>query len=163
MRAKIISPAVRLNRFTNHTTSYTIKNPKGELFTYTPSGKVKEVKDIPLRHSLEYFMVAATIFLNFCLSYFCKLCRCLIKVLMSLPPQRVVVSAVKSSAQLSTKQLLELLFSTQAIRHCKTTPSLQHGFLVQVKQKKKCTTIICQRRKLKSHCTMSHNSGCADN
>ncbi|XP_033491460.1 protein mono-ADP-ribosyltransferase PARP6 [Epinephelus lanceolatus] len=84
MRAKIISPAVKLNRFTNHTTSYTIKNPKGELFTYTPSGK------------------------------------------------RVVVSAVKSSAQLSTKQLLELLFSTQAIRHCKTTPSLQHGFLVQI-------------------------------
>uniref|UniRef100_A0A3Q1IX74 Uncharacterized protein n=1 Tax=Anabas testudineus TaxID=64144 RepID=A0A3Q1IX74_ANATE len=54
----IILPAIKLSRFTNHTTSYTIKNPTGELFTYTPSGK--------------------------------------------------------------------------AIRHCKTTPTLQHGFLVQV-------------------------------
>uniref|UniRef100_A0A7N8WRJ0 Poly [ADP-ribose] polymerase n=1 Tax=Mastacembelus armatus TaxID=205130 RepID=A0A7N8WRJ0_9TELE len=44
----------------------------------------------------------------------------------------VVVSEVKSSVQLSTKQLLELLFSSQAIRHCKTTPTLQHGFLVQI-------------------------------
>uniref|UniRef100_A0A3Q1JZS8 PARP catalytic domain-containing protein n=1 Tax=Anabas testudineus TaxID=64144 RepID=A0A3Q1JZS8_ANATE len=72
----IILPAIKLSRFTNHTTSYTIKNPTGELFTYTPSGK--------------------------------------------------------SSARLSTKQLIELLFSSQAIRHCKTTPTLQHGFLVQV-------------------------------
>ncbi|XP_018521812.1 protein mono-ADP-ribosyltransferase PARP6 [Lates calcarifer] len=84
MRERIILPAMRLNRFTNHTTSYAIKNPTGELFTYTPSGK------------------------------------------------RVVVSAVKSSAQLSTKQLMELLFSSQAIGHCKTTPTLQHGFLVQI-------------------------------
>uniref|UniRef100_A0A8C4FHC8 Poly [ADP-ribose] polymerase n=1 Tax=Dicentrarchus labrax TaxID=13489 RepID=A0A8C4FHC8_DICLA len=45
---------------------------------------------------------------------------------------QVVVSAVKSSAQISTKQLIELLFSTQAIGHCKTTPTLQHGFLVQI-------------------------------
>uniref|UniRef100_A0A8C2ZCZ9 Poly(ADP-ribose) polymerase family member 6 n=1 Tax=Cyclopterus lumpus TaxID=8103 RepID=A0A8C2ZCZ9_CYCLU len=61
-----------MNCFTSHTTSYAIKNPTGELFTYTPSGK------------------------------------------------------------LSTKQLMELLFSSQAIRHCKTTPTLQHGFLVQL-------------------------------
>ncbi|KAI3370669.1 hypothetical protein L3Q82_007232 [Scortum barcoo] len=81
---KIILPAMKLNRFTNHMASYTIMNPTGEIFTYTPSGK------------------------------------------------RVVVSAVKSSAQLSTKQLIELLFSSQVIRHCKTTPSLQHGFLVQI-------------------------------
>ncbi|KAM9352337.1 protein mono-ADP-ribosyltransferase PARP6-like [Symphorus nematophorus] len=84
IKQRIILPAMKLNRFTNHTTSYTIKNPTGELFTYTPSGK------------------------------------------------RVVVSAVKSSAQLSTKQLIELLFSSQAIGHCKTTPTLQHGFLVQI-------------------------------
>ncbi|XP_070828072.1 protein mono-ADP-ribosyltransferase PARP6-like isoform X2 [Chaetodon trifascialis] len=84
VKERIILPAMKLNRFTNHTTSYTIKNPTGELFTYTPSGK------------------------------------------------RVAVSAVKSSAQLSTKQLIELLFSSQAIGHCKTTPTLQHGFLVQV-------------------------------
>ncbi|XP_063765876.1 protein mono-ADP-ribosyltransferase PARP6-like isoform X1 [Eleginops maclovinus] len=80
VKGRIISPAMKIN----HATSYTINNPQGDLFTYTPSGK------------------------------------------------RVVVSAVKSSAQLSTKQLIELLFSTQAIKHCKTTPTLQHGFLVQV-------------------------------
>nr|XP_057944193.1 protein mono-ADP-ribosyltransferase PARP6-like isoform X2 [Doryrhamphus excisus] len=84
LRGRIVLPAMKLNQFTNRTTSYNIKNPSGELFTYTPSGK------------------------------------------------RVVVSGVKSSAQLSTKQLIELLFFSQAIGHCKTTPTLQHGFLVQV-------------------------------
>ncbi|XP_069384370.1 protein mono-ADP-ribosyltransferase PARP6-like isoform X2 [Paralichthys olivaceus] len=84
MRGRAFLPAMKLSRFTNHTTYYTIKNPRGELFTYTPSGK------------------------------------------------RVLVSAVKSSAQLSTKHLIELLFCTQAIGHCKTTPTLQHGFLVQI-------------------------------
>ncbi|KAM7396896.1 hypothetical protein PAMP_019901 [Pampus punctatissimus] len=84
VKDKIVLPAMKLNSFTNHTTAYTIKNPTGELFTYTPTGK------------------------------------------------RVVVSAVKSSAQLSAKQLIELLFSSQAIRHCKSAPTLQHGFLVQI-------------------------------
>lgn len=46
------------------------------------------------------------------------------------------MSSVKSSVQLSTKQLIELLFSSQAIGHCKTPPTLQHGFLVQVKHKR---------------------------
>ncbi|XP_005929192.1 protein mono-ADP-ribosyltransferase PARP6 isoform X1 [Haplochromis burtoni] len=82
-RRRIMLPTMKLNRLTNHTTSYTIKNP-GELFTSTPCGK------------------------------------------------RVMVSAVKSSAQLNTKQLMELLFTSQAIGHCKTTPTLQHGFLVQI-------------------------------
>ncbi|KAF7663751.1 hypothetical protein LDENG_00202150 [Lucifuga dentata] len=81
----IILSEMKLNHVKNCTTAYTIKNPKGELSTHTPSGK------------------------------------------------KVVVSAVKSSAQLSTKQLIELLFSSQAIRRCKTVPTLQHGFLVQVK------------------------------
>ncbi|XP_055078274.1 protein mono-ADP-ribosyltransferase PARP6-like isoform X1 [Periophthalmus magnuspinnatus] len=83
-RSRIILPTVNLNRFSNTTASYAIKNPTGELFAYTPSGK------------------------------------------------RVAVSAVKSSTELSTKQLIELLFSTQAIRHCKAAPTLQHGFLVQI-------------------------------
>uniref|UniRef100_A0A8D3AFT9 Poly [ADP-ribose] polymerase n=1 Tax=Scophthalmus maximus TaxID=52904 RepID=A0A8D3AFT9_SCOMX len=39
-RGRIFLPTMKLNRFTNHTTSYSIKNPTGELFTYTPSGKV---------------------------------------------------------------------------------------------------------------------------
>ncbi|KAM7414800.1 hypothetical protein PAMA_019559 [Pampus argenteus] len=84
VKKRIVFPAMKLNSFTNHTTAYNIKNPTGELFTYTPTGK------------------------------------------------RVVVSAVKSSAQLSAKQLIELLFSSQAIRHCKSAPTLQHGFLVQL-------------------------------
>ncbi|KAK0143808.1 Poly [ADP-ribose] polymerase 6 [Merluccius polli] len=46
--------------------------------------------------------------------------------------KRVVLSSVKSPAQLSTKQFMELLFSSQAARHCKVVPSLQHGFLVQL-------------------------------
>ncbi|KAM9816222.1 protein mono-ADP-ribosyltransferase PARP6-like isoform 2-T2 [Syngnathus typhle] len=84
LRGRFFLPAMRRNHFANHTMSYNIKNPPGELFTYTPSGK------------------------------------------------RVAVSGVKSSAQLSTKQLIELLFFSQAIGHCKTSPTLQHGFLVQV-------------------------------
>ncbi|KAM4734913.1 protein mono-ADP-ribosyltransferase PARP6-like isoform 2-T2 [Anableps anableps] len=76
--------AMKQNHFTSQTTSYNIKNPMGELFTYTAGGK------------------------------------------------RVMVSAVKSSAHLSTKQLVELLFTSQAIRHCKSAPTLQHGFLVQI-------------------------------
>lgn len=41
MKERIFLPVKKLNRFTNHTTSYSIKNPTGELFTYTPSGKVR--------------------------------------------------------------------------------------------------------------------------
>uniref|UniRef100_A0A3Q2Y7J9 Poly (ADP-ribose) polymerase family, member 6b n=1 Tax=Hippocampus comes TaxID=109280 RepID=A0A3Q2Y7J9_HIPCM len=61
LRGRIILPPMKLNHFANHTTSYNIKNPSGELFTYTPSGKV-----------------------------------------------------------------------SSAIGHCKTTPTLHHGFLMQV-------------------------------
>uniref|UniRef100_A0AAV2L6B6 Poly [ADP-ribose] polymerase n=1 Tax=Knipowitschia caucasica TaxID=637954 RepID=A0AAV2L6B6_KNICA len=46
--------------------------------------------------------------------------------------ERVMVSALKSSAQLSTKHLIDLLFSAQAISHCKAVPTLQHGFFVQI-------------------------------
>ncbi|KAM4618218.1 protein mono-ADP-ribosyltransferase PARP6-like [Polymixia lowei] len=84
VKGRTIVPELKINRLMNRTTSYTIKNPKGELFTYTPNGK------------------------------------------------RVVVSAVKSPAHLTTKQLIELLFSSQAIRHCKAAPTLQHGFLIQI-------------------------------
>lgn len=40
-KERISLPTTKLNRFANHTTSYTIKNTNGELFTYTPSGKVR--------------------------------------------------------------------------------------------------------------------------
>ncbi|CAG05573.1 unnamed protein product, partial [Tetraodon nigroviridis] len=83
-REKVTLPAMKWNCFTNHSTSYIIKNSTGELFTYTPSGK------------------------------------------------RVMISAVKSPAHLGTKQLVELLFSSQAIGHCKSTPTMEHGILVQI-------------------------------
>lgn len=40
-REKVILPTMKLNCFSNHSTSYVIKNTTGELFTYTPSGKVR--------------------------------------------------------------------------------------------------------------------------
>ncbi|KAF6716852.1 Poly [ADP-ribose] polymerase 6 [Oryzias melastigma] len=84
VKGKINLTAMKRHRLVNHSTSYTIKNPAGEFFTYTSSGK------------------------------------------------RVMVSAVRSSAHLSTKQLVELLFSSQAIGQCKSAPPLQHGFLAQI-------------------------------
>lgn len=48
--------------------------------------------------------------------------------------QRVMVSALRSPTHLGTKQLVELLFASRAIGHSKTTPTMEHGFLVQVKQ-----------------------------
>lgn len=46
--------------------------------------------------------------------------------------QKVAMSTVKSSVPLSPKQWVELLFSSQSVEHCKKTPTLQDGFLVQV-------------------------------
>ncbi|XP_061773719.1 protein mono-ADP-ribosyltransferase PARP6-like [Nerophis ophidion] len=46
--------------------------------------------------------------------------------------KRVMVAGVKSSPHLSTKQLIELMFFSQAIRQRKTSPTLPHGFLLQV-------------------------------
>lgn len=129
-----------MNRFANHTTSYAIKNPTGELLTYTPSGKVN-AKNASVNFTLKVY-VCCTVCNMFSKSWsplFYSICF----VFGSLLPQRVAVSAVKSSAQLSSKQLMELLFSSKAIRHCKTTPPLQHGFLVQVKNGSTSTVIGC--------------------
>lgn len=108
VRGKVTLPAPKLNCFTNHSASYIIKNPTGELFTYTPSGKVRT---LDFRQT-QVFGTSLTV--------------------LTLP-QRVVVSAVTSPAQFGTKQLLELLFCSKAIGHCKTAPTMEHGFLVQVK------------------------------
>lgn len=52
MKEKIYLPAMKLNPFANHSNSYIIKNTTGELFTYTPSGKVRSSEDIskPFKH-----------------------------------------------------------------------------------------------------------------
>uniref|UniRef100_A0A3B3C4H7 Poly (ADP-ribose) polymerase family, member 6b n=1 Tax=Oryzias melastigma TaxID=30732 RepID=A0A3B3C4H7_ORYME len=68
VKGKINLTAMKRHRLVNHSTSYTIKNPAGEFFTYTSSGK----------------------------------------------------------------QLVELLFSSQAIGQCKSAPPLQHAFLAQI-------------------------------
>uniref|UniRef100_A0A3B4WY46 Poly(ADP-ribose) polymerase family member 6 n=1 Tax=Seriola lalandi dorsalis TaxID=1841481 RepID=A0A3B4WY46_SERLL len=76
-----IHHSMKLSRFTNHTTSYTFKNPPGELFTYTPSGKVQ----------------------------------------------------TSSSAENTVIQNHISLRFTVIFGHCYcTTPTLQHGFLVQI-------------------------------
>lgn len=108
-RAKVILPAMKLNCFTNHSTSYIIKNSTGELFTYTPSGKVRTSVELRQIQIFQTSLICMTL------------------------SQRVMVSAVKSPEHLGTKQLVELLFSSQAIGHCKSTPTMEHGFLVQVK------------------------------
>lgn len=41
-----LSPPTKLSHFTNHTTSYNIKNPAGDLFTYIPSGKVRSLSTV---------------------------------------------------------------------------------------------------------------------
>uniref|UniRef100_A0A3P9IXP0 Poly (ADP-ribose) polymerase family, member 6b n=1 Tax=Oryzias latipes TaxID=8090 RepID=A0A3P9IXP0_ORYLA len=41
VKGKMNLTSVKRHRLMNHSTSYTIKNPSGELFTYTPSGKVR--------------------------------------------------------------------------------------------------------------------------
>ncbi|XP_036432080.1 protein mono-ADP-ribosyltransferase PARP6 isoform X2 [Colossoma macropomum] len=46
--------------------------------------------------------------------------------------QSVVVPGSRSTVQITTKQLIELFFSSQALLHCKSIPTLEYGFLVQI-------------------------------
>ncbi|XP_062858650.1 protein mono-ADP-ribosyltransferase PARP6 isoform X1 [Trichomycterus rosablanca] len=46
--------------------------------------------------------------------------------------QSVAVPGSKSTVQITTKQLIELFFSSQALLHCKSIPTLEYGFLVQI-------------------------------
>ncbi|XP_013876983.1 poly [ADP-ribose] polymerase 6 [Austrofundulus limnaeus] len=112
-------PAIKQKCFPTLTTSYPIKNPAGELFTYTADEK------------------------------------------------KVVVSAVKSSVQLSTKQLVELLFTSQTVRLYKSSPTLQHGFLVQIMRyvEKRIPTlsefcVICDERHVFQNSPMLKTAVC---
>lgn len=49
----------------------------------------------------------------------------------------MAVPGSRSTVQITTKQLIELFFSSQALLHCKSIPTLEYGFLVQVKKKLK--------------------------
>ncbi|XP_032370168.1 protein mono-ADP-ribosyltransferase PARP6 isoform X4 [Etheostoma spectabile] len=54
--------------------------------------------------------------------------------LFNYPPnsQTVAVPAARAPAQITTRQLIELFFSSQAGGHCKNIPTLEYGFLVQI-------------------------------
>ncbi|XP_030233491.1 protein mono-ADP-ribosyltransferase PARP6 isoform X2 [Gadus morhua] len=84
LKGKLSVPELRVTRLMNRSISCTMKNPKGELFSYPPSS------------------------------------------------QTVAVPAARAPAQITTRQLIELFFSSQAGGHCKNIPTLEYGFLVQI-------------------------------
>ncbi|CAF95416.1 unnamed protein product [Tetraodon nigroviridis] len=87
LKGKLSVPELRVTRLMNRSISCTMKNPKGELFSYPPNSQVGA---IPENH----------------------------------PPE--------APAQITTRQLIELFFSSQAGGHCKNIPTLEYGFLVQI-------------------------------
>ncbi len=58
-----------------------------------------------------------------------------IMLCLHLTHQTVAVPAARAPAQITTRQLIELFFSSQAGGHCKNIPTLEYGFLVQVRHK----------------------------
>ncbi|XP_014030858.1 protein mono-ADP-ribosyltransferase PARP6 isoform X3 [Salmo salar] len=84
LKGKLSVPELRVTRLMNRSISCTMKNPKGELFSYPPNS------------------------------------------------QTVAVPAARAPAQITTRQLIELFFSSQAGGHCKNIPTLEYGFLVQI-------------------------------
>ncbi|KAM6942893.1 protein mono-ADP-ribosyltransferase PARP6 isoform 2-T2 [Xenentodon cancila] len=84
LKGKLSVPELRVTRLMNRSISCTMKNPKGELFSYPPNS------------------------------------------------QTVAVQAARAPAQITTRQLIELFFSSQAGGHCKNIPTLEYGFLVQI-------------------------------
>ncbi|KAI2648310.1 Protein mono-ADP-ribosyltransferase PARP6 [Labeo rohita] len=46
--------------------------------------------------------------------------------------QSVAVPGSRSTVHITTRQLIQLFFSSQALIHCKSIPTLEYGFLVQV-------------------------------
>ncbi|XP_030621155.1 protein mono-ADP-ribosyltransferase PARP6 [Chanos chanos] len=55
-------------------------------------------------------------------------------VLLTYAPnrQRGASPGSRTTIQITTRQLIELFLSSQALIHCKTVPTLQYGFLVQI-------------------------------
>lgn len=62
--------------------------------------------------------------------------------LSPLTHQTVAVPAGRAPAQITTRQLIELFFSSQAGGHCKNIPTLEYGFLVQVSSRFKLSIQI---------------------
>lgn len=127
--ANIIA-AMKLEKFSDCTATYDIKTPTGELFAGRANGKVGRLytfRSVAVCVLSERLMVCECVYL--CFNTYMCVCVCVCGLMLL---QRVAVSSVKSSVPLSPRQLIELLFSSQAIEHCKVSPPLQHGFLVQV-------------------------------
>ncbi|XP_029697947.1 protein mono-ADP-ribosyltransferase PARP6-like [Takifugu rubripes] len=109
----------------------TIKNVHARFNVWTPQSKSIDLQEAPLRAKVILPAMKLNCFTNDSASYIIKNPT---GELFTYAPsgKRVMVSAVKSPAQFGTKQLVELLFSSKAIGHCKTTPTMEHGFLVQL-------------------------------
>lgn len=62
---------------------------------------------------------------------------------LHLTHQTVAVPAARAPAQITTRQLIELFFSSQAGGHCKNIPTLEYGFLVQVRHQPHMSDYCC--------------------
>lgn len=65
-----------------------------------------------------------------------------IMLCLHLTHQTVAVPAARAPAQITTRQLIELFFSSQAGGHCKNIPTLEYGFLVQVRPQEFMSVLI---------------------
>ncbi|KAI3377705.1 hypothetical protein L3Q82_008859 [Scortum barcoo] len=139
LKGKLSVPELRVTRLMNRSISCTMKNPKGELFSYPPNSQVSASLDQILSHR------PFTLHLNihpppalFPPEPFLTPTRDMaavpfpIMLCLHLTHQTVAVPAARAPAQITTRQLIELFFSSQAGGHCKNIPTLEYGFLVQI-------------------------------
>ncbi|ROL42126.1 Poly [ADP-ribose] polymerase 6, partial [Anabarilius grahami] len=136
LKGKLSVPELRVTRLMNRSISCTMKNPKGELFSYPPNSQGLHVTDKtwlqiplvgPVSHPNPQPLCPSTPpspnTAGWHLSH---------NALSPLTHQTVAVPAGRAPAQITTRQLIELFFSSQAGGHCKNIPTLEYGFLVQI-------------------------------
>lgn len=83
-----------------------------------------------------------------------------IMLCLHLTHQTVAVPAARAPAQITTRQLIELFFSSQAGGHCKNIPTLEYGFLVQVRPpggRRESTHTACLFRVVSAVQNMTNN------
>uniref|UniRef100_A0AAY4D6N4 Poly [ADP-ribose] polymerase n=1 Tax=Denticeps clupeoides TaxID=299321 RepID=A0AAY4D6N4_9TELE len=73
----------------------------------------------------------------------------------------------RSTVQITTKQLIELFFSSQALIHCKSVPTLEYGFLVQIMKysEQRIPTlneycVVCDEQHVFQNCSMLKPAVC---
>uniref|UniRef100_A0AAY4D6K5 Poly [ADP-ribose] polymerase n=1 Tax=Denticeps clupeoides TaxID=299321 RepID=A0AAY4D6K5_9TELE len=81
--------------------------------------------------------------------------------------QSVAVPGARSTVQITTKQLIELFFSSQALIHCKSVPTLEYGFLVQIMKysEQRIPTlneycVVCDEQHVFQNCSMLKPAVC---